>query len=110
MSGVFETRLKKLESLIQEYGTAERLAQLSGQSAAYLRQCRTGHRNIGEKLARSIESELGLPPGWMDHLDDSSPSDHVPPELAYFRRLNRQQREAIVLILESMIASQKPRA
>ena len=107
MSAINETRRRKLEMLISEYGSAERVAVLAEQSPPYLRQCRTGHRNIGSRVARSIEVGLGLPDGWMDTTDDSTPTDHVPPELTYFRRLTREQREAVVVILEAMVANQK---
>lgn len=107
MSAINETRRNKLEMLIAEYGSAERVAELSGQSPAYMRQCRTGHRNIGSRVARSMEEGLGLPDGWMDTTDETAPADHVPPELTYFRRLTREQREAVVVILEAMVSNRK---
>lgn len=98
-----EFRRTNLESLIQEYGTIERLSDLSDQSPSYISQVRNGTRNMGNKVARKVESELGLPAGWMD-LDHQGqrPTDTVPVELTYFRKLSREQREAVVLILRSM--------
>ncbi|MFT0532241.1 helix-turn-helix transcriptional regulator [Castellaniella hirudinis] len=80
MKTTAEIRLDNLEALIQEAGTATALAQMCGLSHIYLSQVRrrtadakTGNpRNIGEKMARALESGTGKPKGWMDTPHDES--------------------------------------
>ena len=97
------TRHTKLLQLIDEYETIERLASVSGQNSSYLSQIKNKTRGMGHTTARGIERGLGLPDGWMDTADSRAPSELISKELVYFRKLTREQREAVVLILESMI-------
>lgn len=53
-------RLRKKDENQREQ--ADRL----GISPAYLSQIMTGHRDLGEKVAREIEVQIGLPPFWLD--------------------------------------------
>ncbi len=99
------TRHTKLLQLIDEYGTIERLASLAGQNASYLSQIKNKSRGrgMGHTTARGIERGLGLPDGWMDTPDSPPPGELVSKELVYFRKLTREQREAVVLILQSIV-------
>lgn len=103
MVGAPQIRREKLLELIAEYGNIERVAALADQSASYLSQVKNQTRNMGNRVARSIEMGLGLPEGWMDIADSPPATDLVSQELLYFRRLTREQREAIVVILEAMV-------
>jgi len=49
-------------------GNQADFARLIGRSAAVVWQYVSGHREMGEKLARHIERKLSLPTGWMDEL------------------------------------------
>lgn len=100
-----ETRHTKLLQLIEEYGTIERLAQLTERSSAYLSQLKNKSkgRGMGNEVARKFEESLGLPDGWMDHPESPPPGEVVSKEVVYFRKLTREQREAVVVILESMV-------
>ncbi len=54
-------------------GLAERIDTQPSQVSRWFMENPKHRRNIGEKMARRIEKECGLPPGWMDNeLDDST--------------------------------------
>lgn len=42
------------------------LETVVGTSANYFRQLGSGHRNVGDKIARMCEAAFNLPNGWMD--------------------------------------------
>lgn len=108
--GAPENRRANLIKLIENYGTIEQFAEMADQSAGYLSQIKNGTRNMGTRIARKIEQAMGLADGWMDADQSGSLSlvtSPPPPELAYFRKLTKQQREAVVVILQAMIAKNK---
>ena len=66
-------RLKNLETLIREAGSAVRLARAAGTNSSYLSQVRNQlptkkgtPRAIGDDLASKLEAAMNKPPGWMD--------------------------------------------
>ncbi|WP_375581809.1 hypothetical protein ABWH88_06690 [Marinobacter adhaerens] len=61
-------RREALKRLIDERfeGKQAELARAINRSPSLVWQCLSGHRNIGEKLAREIESKLRLKQGWLD--------------------------------------------
>lgn len=75
MQTVDEIRLKNLERLIAEFGTQERVAELAETSPVYLsqimnaaRDSKTGKvRQIGDPLARKLETGCNKERGWMDN-------------------------------------------
>ena len=82
-------RHRNLERLIEEAGSASRLARLVGTSSSYLSQVRnrtttpSGQpRGIGNRLASMLEAGMGKPSGWLDepHVDGANappqPSSH----------------------------------
>tara|TARA_B100001105_G_scaffold255409_2_gene254689 strand:+ start:1233 stop:1781 length:549 start_codon:yes stop_codon:yes gene_type:complete len=74
VSTTAEYRRQALEILINEVGSAERLADLANTNAVYLSQIRnrardtkTGReREMGSRMARKLEACMGKPAGWMD--------------------------------------------
>ena len=83
-----EARLRNLELLVAEAGSAVKLARLANTSASYLSQIRrrlltaTGSsRGIGDRLAQKLERAMGKPHGWMDE-----------PHAEAFRRGPREPR------------------
>lgn len=73
MSTIYQLRQKKVLQLIQTLfdGNQTRFAEAIGRSNAYVNFLLTDpgqphHRNLGEKLARHIETALSLTPGWLD--------------------------------------------
>ncbi len=79
-----QIRLKNLEILIAETGSAAKVAQLAGTSESYLSQVRRKMptqkgtpRGLGDELAARLEKGLGKPQGWMDepHDDERVSSD-----------------------------------
>ena len=61
-----QVRLLNLRKLIAEFGSQAKLADTVGITASVISQLVTGHRDIGEKLARKIESGSGRPALWLD--------------------------------------------
>lgn len=103
---VHEFRKTNLERLIKDYGDGiiERFAALADQNPSYLSQIRTGNRGMGNRVARRIETTLGLPDAWMDvNHEDQSAELPVAREQVFYRRLTREQREAVTVIIEAMV-------
>lgn len=75
MKTIAEIRLENLELLVEEFETADAVAERCGTSAVYLSQIRnqakdskTGKpRQIGDPLARKLETGCDKEIGWMDH-------------------------------------------
>jgi SOS-response transcriptional repressor LexA len=68
-----EVRLRNLELLVGEAGSAVKLARRAKTSASYLSQIRRGlptamgkSRGIGDELAHKLEVAMRKPHGWMD--------------------------------------------
>jgi SOS-response transcriptional repressor LexA len=66
-------RLRNLELLILEAGTAAQLARIVGTNSSYLSQVRRQTptrkgtpRRVGDDLAEKLERGMGKPAGWMD--------------------------------------------
>lgn len=72
---IAEIRREKLRQYIkQNYKTRAEFADAIGKSPAQVAMWfmkSDGKRDIGEKLAREIETALGRPHGWMDVLHDN---------------------------------------
>jgi len=73
-----QIRAKKLEQLIQEYGTIEAVAAAAGTAAQYLSQIKNGvasasgnPRGIGDALARKLERGCNKHEGWMDQIESN---------------------------------------
>ena len=70
-----EVRLRNLEDYIEKLEGQEGLKSLSaiadkyeGVNSSYLSQLRTGKRSFGEKAARKLEKQLGLPTLYFDRM------------------------------------------
>lgn len=82
MKTIAEIRLQNLELLVDEFGTSDKVAAKADTSPVYLSQLRnktpdskTGKlRQIGDPLARKLETGCGKELGWMDN--QHYPSTH----------------------------------
>ncbi len=71
-------RLKNLLKLIDnEYKNQADFSNKAGYEPSFISQLVTGRRNCGEKVARKIEGNLGLPVGYLDREQDSNKLDSV---------------------------------
>lgn len=88
MRSVYEQRRENLRELMRTWGGPSSLAKKLGHSnGSYLAQLAGPHpsREVSERVAREMESKLGLPTNWLDaehngnprQLDDSVLSDCV---------------------------------
>lgn len=102
---ISQVRRENLVKLIASYGTIEAMAAAGELNASYLSQMKNGTRDMGTRFARETEEKLGLKRGWFDTPpgNQEERAEPIPVELALFRRLSRQQREAITVILRSML-------
>jgi len=74
LARLYETRRKAAKLLRSEFDSLADFAARIGQSASYTsRMLQTGknRKNIGEDLARRIETACGKPTGWLDRDADS---------------------------------------
>lgn len=65
-------RLDALRREIRNFPTLVAFARKYGLDSTYLSQLLNGHRNLGEKAARNLETKLGWPPRSMDRPVDES--------------------------------------
>lgn len=80
MRSVYDQRRENLRDLIRTWGGPTSLAKKLGHSnGSYIAQLAGPHpsREISEKVAREMESNLGLPLGWLDqeHGGNARPLD-----------------------------------
>lgn len=66
MEEIIKIRHGNLEYLLKKYESGANLGRLTGISSNYLSHVKCGRRNLGDRLARKIETHLGLPNNWMD--------------------------------------------
>jgi len=95
-------RRMNVRLLEKEVGTLTALGKLAGTSQSYLSQCvgKGAFRNIGNPLARRLESATGKPEGWMDesHVDEP----HLAKAGAIYEQLlqlPRAKLEAVAILL-----------
>jgi SOS-response transcriptional repressor LexA len=70
-------RLDALRREIRHFPTLVAFARKYGLDSTYLSQLLNGHRNLGEKAARNLETKLGWPPRSMDRpVDESGEEDN----------------------------------
>lgn len=106
MSGVkpvAEVRRANLDRLIARLGSMEALAEAAGTSSVYLSQIRnrtpdakTGRpREMGSQMAQRLCAAAGMPEGWMDCDHDEARVEASQPAGWPFKRLTRDQWEAL---------------
>lgn len=74
---VYTTRRQRLAEFVARHATQRQAADAGGIGHSQLSQLLSGHRQIGERLARSFESRAGLPPGWLDG-EEQEPAPAMP--------------------------------
>lgn len=68
-------RLTALRSAIGKFPTLAAFARHYGLDTTYISQLINGHRKLGEKAARNLETKLGWPPMTMDRWDELGAED-----------------------------------
>lgn len=70
-----EVRRARLRRFIDERyeGNVSRFAAAAGKSQSQIADMLDLRKSFGERVARSLEEKLGLPGGWLDQDDESSP-------------------------------------
>lgn len=68
-------RQRRLVELLNSYKTQQEFADAAGWAGGtYVSLVVSGHKNLGEKLARRTEKKLNLPDGWFDREGDTGPA------------------------------------
>lgn len=100
-----EIRRRRLDMLIDEdyAGKQALFAAAVGKTPSQISQIMTGHRGLGEDLAREIERATGKPRGWLDGVDDplsllEADERHL---IEQYRHADRRGRELILNLCES---------
>lgn len=98
-------RRENLKRLLADYNTQRDFGNAVGLAVTQVSNIVTGVREMGEEIARRIESALGKPPGWLDRVDlDQEPTHEtvlaaLPADQAKlllgYRRLSPKYQEAI---------------
>jgi len=78
MKATQEIRRDNLRALLSRYASQRELADELSLAPAYINQMFNGYRGIGERTARKIEKQLGLPHLWMDRPPRSVDEDRPP--------------------------------
>lgn len=63
---VFEARRQALQRLVDSYGSVAEMARQCDLDENRIRHLLNGYRNLGEKAARQMEEDLGLPDFYFD--------------------------------------------
>ena len=108
MKTVKETRRDHLRRLIQGYPSQRQFAEALGMAPSQISHIVTGLREVGDQVARRIETELSLREGFLDTpLDDESApaapiahldqllSTHELKLLTDYRRMSDHHREIL---------------
>ena len=66
MQDIREIRRYHLRRLLAGYSTQRKFAEATGLASAHISQMVTGHREMGDSVARRIEEALGLAFGTLD--------------------------------------------
>lgn len=95
MAELTETRRKNLEFLIEHYGSVVKLNKAAGRPKYdttfnhiknKTQDTKTKKaRTMGEAIARRLEADLKLPPGWMDETHDEKFATEIAKTDAYLR-------------------------
>lgn len=117
MKTIAEIRLGNLELLVDEFGTADVVAEKSGTSAIYLSQIRneakdskTGKpRQIGDPLARKLEAGCNKELGWMDHeaLPYSYRDERIKHAVAVMEHMEDWQLDQAIKIVDTIAEPNK---
>lgn len=94
MKDIQKIRIRNLKNLIDKAKSQAKLADTIGVTASVISQLATGHRPLGEKLARKIELAAGRNPLWLDQDHDQDPADR------------QKQRDEVQALLEASTAEE----
>lgn len=117
------TNLSLILASLGGHGGQKKLSEKTGIHNSYISNLRVGNREMGEEIARKIETAMGLAVGWMDQPHSGIEDDQVTfantatfEEVALEQRLLALwdqlpvQRQQIALeVLEDMVVSTKVR-
>ncbi len=105
---VRQARKTNLSALMGRYRSDRAFAEAVGIAPAHVSQMKHGRRQLGDEVARRIESALHFPRGWMDHPhdDQAAPAPDVPalPAPAGDPRLAPAKPQTLTELLDDLSA------
>jgi len=66
---VQQTRKRRLQQLVEEYGTQTALAEKVGVEQNYISRALKGAKRIGEDFAARLEAATDKPAGWLSRME-----------------------------------------
>ena len=101
---IYETRRAKLIALIgkKERGDIIAFANAHGLNESYLSQILNKHRRLGERAARNLEKQIGLPPFGLDSLKSSDPMAEIEAAINRADFLDEEGKKHWVGMLKSL--------
>ena len=82
LDAVGKVRHKNLNAISVELGGPTVLSRIMGwTSSSFATQLTRAHKRVSDKMAKQIEEELGLLPGWLSYDFGSRPSSDISHEL-----------------------------
>lgn len=99
---IFEVRKKTLKALIDEYGSTAEFCRIFEKDESRIRHLLNGQRTFGEKAARKLEEDCGLP----DFYFDMGANDLMPLATS-FMRLNARDQKEILRMMELLLRDHK---
>lgn len=89
---IFQIRQRNLASKLADYRTQEEFSEVAEVSVSLVSQILNFHKNMGDKIARRIEKNLGLKHGYMDviHWEEAvseTPANYVTPVTVWDARI-----------------------
>jgi hypothetical protein len=95
-------RQQRLNSYINRIGGQTAFLEKTGMNQGQVSSLQNGGRGMGDKLARKIEKQCGLPKWWLDGLGGDDPMDDVKQALDRLDGLTPQKRAAIIMNINAM--------
>lgn len=96
-------RRKRLQQLVEEYGSQTALADKLGIEQNYISRALRGTKGIGEDFAARLESSTGKPSGWMSRLEKPEAEWPFEFDKKIWDTLPIETRHALEKAFESMI-------
>jgi transcriptional regulator with XRE-family HTH domain len=103
MKNIKEIRRYHFQRLLEGFSTQQQFAEVIGVAQGQISLVVSGHRQIGDRVARRIETNMGLPNGYLDHTEQTGTVD---PEILLKQVLSSDQ---MILLKDYIRASPKHR-
>lgn len=97
-SSVVEIRRKRLKDLVSKCKSAAEFSRIYNLEVIYIRQLTGSHSSFGEKAARKLEEQIGLPEYYLDNeaVSFSGLSDDEKDLITLFRQKTDEGKKILI--------------